>query len=451
MIIKNKQEILSHGNIEGRKIALDLIESGINSINTYNIARKTIRVKNNILYIKKLRFNLTPIKRIFVFGGGKAAFPIAKVLEEVLNDKITCGVIVVKRGEKRRLKHIKVIEASHPIPDENGLRGAIEILNMASEVRKNDLVFFILTGGSSALISLPANGITLDNKRQVIEMLLKCGATVDEIHTVRRHISAIKGGRLAMRIHQAEIVNLFIMDEVSGEPWGPTVPDKTTFRDAIYVLKKYNVWRKIPGNIRNYLRRGLIDTKLETPKPKDFRNLRVHNVVLADNMDLCVAIEKKAKEIGLNSLILTTKLNGESREVGITLASIAKSIEEYGKPIKPPCIILAGGITTVKIGRRFGMGGPAQEVALGASLKISGSRKVVFSSIDTDGFDGFTDVAGGIVDGYTLDRAKKLDIDIFKYLIKHDSYTVLRKLRDTIITGDTETDVMDLYISIVMK
>jgi glycerate 2-kinase len=450
VIIKNRDVLLSHGNVKGREIALDLIDYAIRAVNGYELTKKIIYVRNGKLIIRDFEYDLSKIRNIYVIGGGKATYPIAKALEEILGERITRGVINVKRGEKRRLKYIRVVEAGHPVPDKAGLEGVREMLEIVEEVDERDLVFCIITGGASALMPYPAEGISLEDLIEVTELLLKSGASIDEINTVRNHIEEIKGGRLAKRIHPAQIVNLIIVDEIPYHPWGPTAPDKTTFRDAIYVLEKYDLWDKVPESVRKHLIRGLNDPNLETLKPRDFENLRVQHVLLAHNTHLCEAAKRRAEELGLNSLILTTKLEGESRDAGIILASIAREIEDYSRPLKPPCVIIVGGETTVTIKGPHGRGGPSQELVLGAALKIAGSEKIVIASVDTDGTDGPTEVAGGIVDGYTIERARELGLDIYKALKTHNSYEVLVKLQDAIITGPTDTNVMDLNVIVVL-
>jgi len=449
MIIKNKNELISHGNKKGRKVVVDVIEYAIKAVNAYEATKKMVRMENGRLIVGDLNRDLSKVGNIYVVGGGKATFSIAKALDEILGERIKRGCINVKKGEKRRLKRIKVIEAGHPLPDEAGLVGTKEIMEIAKEAEEGDLVFCAITGGASALMPLPAGNISLEDKKKVTELLLKCGATVSEINTVRKHISAIKGGRLAKYIHPAEIINLIVIDEVAGCPWGPTVPDTTTFEDAINVLKKYSLWDKVPNSVSEHLKKGLINPSLETPKPKDFEGLKVHNIVLPDNKVMCEAAKRRAEELGFKSLILSTMLEGESRDAGIVLACIAKEIEERGRPIKPPCVLILGGETTVTITGQSGKGGPSQELVLGASLKIAGSKRIVVASIDTDGTDGPTEIAGGIVDGYTLKRAEEKGVDVFESLMRHNSYEVLMRLQDAIITEPTGTNVMDLDILVI--
>jgi glycerate 2-kinase len=449
MIIKNKEELTSHGNIDGRKATLDVIDYAISAVDAYKLTKKMVKLENNSLTVADTDYNLSEVGNIYVIGGGKATFPIAQVLDEVLDERITGGVVIVKKGEKRRLKHINLIEASHPVPDEDGLEGTKKMIDIANEAKENDIVFCAITGGASALMPLPAADISLEDKKKVNELLLKCGATIDEINTVRKHISAIKGGRLAKYIEPAEIINLMIVDEISGRPWGPTVPDTTTFRDAMNVLRKYGLWEQVPDPVRKHLEKGMTDPRLETPKSEDFKASKLHNIVLADNRVMCHAAKKRAEELGFKASILSTCLEGESREAGIVLASIAKEIEKRSKPDNSPCILIFGGETTVTITGPYGKGGPSQELVLGASLKIAGSKRIVIASIDTDGTDGPTDIAGGIVDGCTLKRAKEENIDVFANLMRHNSSDVLMKLDDAIFTEPTETNVMDLTTVVI--
>ncbi|MFQ6125002.1 MAG: glycerate kinase [Candidatus Heimdallarchaeota archaeon] len=449
MLIKNQKELLSHGNRWGREVALDVIEHSIRAVDAYELTKQIVRIKNDKLIVGELAYNLLKLGNIFVIGGGKATFAIARALDEILGSRITGGIINIKRGENRRLDHIKVIEAGHPIPDEAGLEGTKEMLEVAKRAKEGDLVFCVITGGASALMPLPFGEISLKDKKDVTELLLNCGATIDEINPVRKHISLIKGGRLATYIHPAEVINLIIIDEIAGRPWGPTVPDVSTFEDAINVLRKYRLWEKVPNSVRGHLERGLVDSRLETPKWNDFKGINVHNIVLADNGIMCEAAKKRAEVLGYKPFILSTSLEGESRVVGIILASIAKEIETQNRPFRPPCILISGGETTVTITGQHGKGGPSQELVLGASLKLAGSERIVIASLDTDGTDGPTDVAGGIVDGYTLKRAKESGIDVFENLMGHDASRVLMTLHDAIFTGSTGTNVMDLNIVVI--
>jgi glycerate-2-kinase len=284
----------------------------------------------------------------------------------------------------------------------------------------------------------------------VNEMLLNSGANIEEINSVRKHISSIKGGRLAKFIHPAKIINLIIIDEVAGLPWGPTVPDKSTFSDAKYALKKYDLFDKVPKSIRDHIEKGFNDKSLETPKERDFHEINVHNVILGKSEDLVEAASIRAKELGLNPLILSSVIEGESKDVGIVHAGIAKEIANNGRPIRPPCAVISGGETTVTISGEYGEGGPNQEFTLGFATAIKEYDGIVAASLGTDGTDGPTDIAGGIVDSYTLKRAKSLGLDIPQYLKNHNVSHILKKLKDAIYTGPTGTNLMDLRIIIIL-
>ncbi len=448
-VIKNRQTLLSHGNVEGRRIALDIIEHAIKAVDAYELVRKFVFVEGQTLNVGRLKYDLSRIRNIYVVGAGKGSVRMAEALEDILGSRISAGIIIEKRGQGRKLRTVKVVEGGHPIPDEAGFEAAKEVVEIAKHAQDGDLVFACITGGCSALMPLPADGISLDDKKNVTDLLLKCGATIDEINAVRNHISAIKGGRLAAYAHPAEIIGLILVDEVAGLPWGPTAPDPTTFSDSVRILKKYRLWEKVPDSVRRHLEMGLSGQRMETLKPEDLERLKVHNFVLASIESACEAAKRRAEELGLNSMILSTMMEGESREAGIVLASIAKEVEKKGRPIKPPCALIAGGETTVTITGQTGEGGPSQELALSFSLKIHKSKKITLASVDTDGTDGPTDVAGGVVDGYTLDRAKEKGIDIYENLMNHSSSYVLKELGDTLITGPTGTNVADLNVIVV--
>jgi glycerate-2-kinase len=450
MLIKNKDELLSHGNVKGRKIALDILEYALEAVNSYKAVKKMVHTDEGNLIVANLKFNLSKVRDIYVLGAGKATMPIGMALEDILGEKITDGLIIVKRGQKRKLNRIRVMEAGHPIPDEAGLNGAKEMIRIAKDAGEGDLVFSVITGGSSALAPLPIEGISLEDKKKTTELLLKSGAVIQEINAVRKHISAIKGGRLAKHIHPAEIINLTVSD-VIGDPLDYitdlTVPDTSTFEDAVFALKKHGLWKKISDSVRTHLEKGRADASLETPK--DFAGMKVHTFILSNNEAVCEAAKNRAEELGFNSVILSTMIEGESKEAGIVLAGIAKEIEKNNRPIKTPVVLVSGGETTVTIQGECGEGGRNQEFVLGFSLKIDRSENIVVASIGTDGTDGPTDIAGGIADGYTLKRAKEKSIDVSKNLGRHNSSYVFRRLQDSIFTGSTGTNVMDLGVVVI--
>lgn len=452
MIIQNRSELLSHGLVNGRRSALEIIEHALKSSDPYLATKRAIQSNNRELIIQGYRIDLRKKRNVYVIGAGKATYPIAKALEEILEDRVTHGLIVVKRGQKGELKNIRKIEAGHPIPDVQGFRAAKEIMTIADEAKKDDLVFAIITGGSSALLPYPVDGITLEDLGKVNELLLFSGAAIQEINAVRKHISQIKGGHLALRIQPAEIINLTVSDVIGD--WkmidfitDNTVPDSSTFEDAITALRKYSLWEQVPESIRDHLQQA--DPNLETPK--FFENTAPRTYLLMTNVDTCVAAKNKAQALGFDAQILSTMIEGESSIAGIVHGGIAREIEAYKRPIKFPGALISGGETTVRINGNHGRGGPNQEFILGFATKIRGSKRIVGASVDTDGTDGPTDAAGGIADGLTIKRAKDQGLDIHESLQNHDSYSLLQALGDAIITGSTGTNVMNLRIILVSK
>ncbi len=448
MYIKNREELTSHGYKKEREVAINIIEHTLSALDPYTATQDFVSCQGEILTVGPLHFDLSRRGNIYVLGAGKATFSIAKALEEILSEKISGGIIIVKRGQADTLHRIKVREASHPLPDRYGWEAAKELMTMAEATKEGDIVFCAITGGSSALAPLPVPGISLGDKRQVTELLLRSGATIREINAVRKHLSRIKGGRMALAIFPAEIINLTVSD-VTEDPLdyitGPTVPDTSTFADALSVLGRYNLMNQVPGSIRNYLETAT--PELETPK--DFEGLPVHTFVLVKSATICEAAAEKAEALGFSSMILTTRLEAESKAAGSLFADVAREIQRYYRPIRPPCAVIAGGESTVVIHGKPGYGGPNQEFVVGAALKLDESDRVVIAAIDSDGTDGPTDLAGGIVDWSTITNAREQGYDIFAHLVHHDTSSILQKLGDAIITGHTGTNVNDLKIMLV--
>jgi glycerate-2-kinase len=302
-------------------------------------------------------------------------------------------------------------------------------------------------------MALPRTGILLEDKQKVTDLLLKCGATINEINTIRKHISAFKGGQLAKTAYPATVLGLLLSD-VLGDPLdviasGPTVPDSSTFEEAVKILKRYDIWKKIPGSIKKVLlegEKGLID---ETPKKDDPIFEKVHNVVIGNNRLACQATIKTMKKSGLNTMFLSSFLEGEAREVGTALAALAKEILASGNPLPPPVGIVVGGETTVTVIGR-GKGGRNQELALAAALRIEGLDKVVIASISTDGVDGPTDAAGALVDGETMRHSKGLGLEAGMFIKNNDSYDFFSRVGGLIYTGPTGTNVNDITMIIVL-
>ena len=457
-IIKNREELLSNASSQkdrkAREIALDAIEEAFKTADPKRIMFSKVRLENESLKINGETFDLSKYRRIFVLGGGKASGTMAEALEEILKDRIEDGVIVVPKevAKKHKLSRIKIYESSHPIPDESSVSGAKKIIELAKRAGDNDLVICLISGGGSSLMALPREGISLKDKQRVTDLLLKSGATINEINAVRKHISSFKGGQLAKAVYPASLIGLLLSD-VLGDPLdviasGPTVPDSSTFSDAVSILQEYNLWDKVPETIRKTLTEGMKGKIAETPKKGDPIFKRVKNIVIGNNRLACMAALSSIRKRGLNALFLTSFMEGEARHIGTFFGAMGKELMVTDYPIASPAAVIAGGETTVTVTGK-GIGGRNQEIVLSAALKISGADGLVVASASTDGIDGPTDAAGAIADGKTVQRSRKLGIDPSEALRNNDSYTFFSKLDDLIITGPTGTNVND--ISILVK
>jgi len=455
--IKNKENLVENGetplNRKARALALKSLESAVNAVDPKKIIESKLSLKNSVLNVNGYSFDLRRIKNIYVVGGGKASGSMAEALECILSNRITDGLVNVPRGGKHGTEIIKLHESSHPIPDESGVEGTRRMLEIAEQAKEDDLVICLISGGGSSLMPLPRGEISIDDKRKVTEALLRCGATINEINTVRKHISDFKGGLLAKKAYPATILNL-ILSDVVGDPLdfiasGPTVPDSTTFSDAVKVLKKYNLWDEIPASVKKVLSDGEKGVIPETPKAGDRAFKKVYNVVVGNTRSASLAAYESLKSAGLNTFLLTSVLEGEARHVGVMLASIACEVIASGNPVQKPAGIVAGGETTVTVVGR-GLGGRNQEIALAASLKVSGLDGVVVGSLSTDGVDGPTDAAGAVADGKTLERAARMGLNAEKFLVENDSYNFFSKLSDLIFTGPTGTNVNDISVIVVL-
>jgi glycerate-2-kinase len=451
-MIKNREQLLSHGCIEGRRLAADIVDTALREVDPYKATRETVRFddKDGLLRVKDDVFDLKDVKNLYVVGAGKATYPIARALDEILGDRIRDGLVAVKDGQSEPLSHIRVFEAGHPIPDERSFEACKEVFKIVDRAGPGDLVITIVTGGSSALCSHPVPGITFDEKRAVHDLLLRCGAEIKEINTVRKHLSAIKGGRLTERILPASIVSLCVSDVIYDPiDWNTdwTAPDSSTLADAADVFSRYGLWEEVPESVHNYLS----NPAPEKETPRAFPDAPLHLYMVLKTRTLCEAAVARAGQLGLSPVLVTTSLNGESREAGRTLAAIAKEVHLSGNPVKPPCALIAGGETTVRIeSHTIGEGGPNQELALGGCLDLEEDEPIVICAVDSDGRDGSTAVAGAMTDGSTRARARRNGFDCFKTLMDHNTSALLKTLDDAVITGPTGTNVNDLAVCIVL-
>jgi len=442
---------------EMKRIAKAIFLKALTAVDPYRILKDRIRIEKDRLLIRieenlEKNFDLNMFENIFLVGTGKASTSMAQAIEEILGDRLTKGVITTKYGHLLPLKKIKIVEAGHPIPDPKGYEGAIKIQNLLQESGPRDLVIFLLSGGGSALLPFPADGIELKEKQEVTQLLIDCGADIKEINTIRKHISKIKGGGLARWAYPSFLIG-FILSDVVGDQLevigsGPSVPDPSTFEEAWEILKKYDLPNEIAPSIQRHLLFGKEGKVEETPKPGEVVFEKVYNTLIGSNILALHAAEKEASSLGFNTLILSSSIEGETREAARFHAAIAKEVISSGNPIQRPACILSGGETTVTI-KGNGLGGRNQEFALAGSIEISGMEKIVFLSGGTDGTDGPTDATGAVADHTTAQRAKSMSLDPKAHLNNNDAYPFFQKLGDLLITGPTHTNVTDVRILLV--
>lgn len=400
----------------------------------------------------KTELNLTEFDRISLVGAGKATAPMARAIEDLLGERIQKGIINVKYGFTEDLAFTEVIEAGHPVPDENGEKGTQKILDLLYGADEKDLIFSVISGGGSALLPHPGENMTLSEKQEITRQLLACGASIDEINAVRKHIASSKGGQMARAAFPATIVNLMLSDVVGDKmdviASGPFVPDSSTFKDVEAIFRKYDL-EDVPASIREHLKAGLEGRIPETPKEGDAIFDRVFNFIVGSNIMALETASEKAKELGYETLILSSMVEGETREVALVHTAIAKEIVKTSRPIPPPACIISGGETTVTI-RGDGLGGRNQEFGLAASLDLVGlPPRVIVLCGGTDGNDGPTDAAGAVVDPFTVTRGREAGMEAADYLKNNDAYHFLGKTQDLLITGPTNTNVMDVRLVLV--
>lgn len=386
-----------------------------------------------------------PKGRTIIIGAGKASAAMARVAEQHLEGPVS-GCVVTRYGHAVPCEHIRIIEAAHPVPDEAGERAAQLILEAVQGLTADDLVIALISGGGSALLPLPAPGITLADKQQINKDLLRSGATISQMNTVRRHLSAIKGGHLAAACHPARVVNLIISDVPGDNPAdvasGPTVADASTCADALEILKRYNV--SVPDAALQLLQSG----DSETLKPDDPRIAGVSTTLIASSQHALMAAADVARQAGVTPVILGDAIEGESREVGIVMAAIASQVRRHGQPVKPPCVLLSGGETTVTI-KGDGRGGRNVEFLLSLALALQGADNIYAVAGDTDGVDGQEDVAGAYIYPDTLERAHAAGMAPRDYLDNNDAHSFFERLDNTLITGPTLTNVNDFRAILV--
>jgi glycerate-2-kinase len=437
---------------ELKRSANQIIKAALEAVDPYKLIQDQVVRDGEILTISEdVRIDLSNYDRILLCGAGKGAAPVTKAMEEILSDNLERGDIIVKYDHLAELQKVNIHEAAHPVPDESGLKSTEVLLTNLNNLTEKDCVFVLLTGGGSALLETLPDYITLDDLQKLNSVLLQCSATIHEINCIRKHISLIKGGQLARKIYPARCVTLALSDVVGDDlsviASGPTNPDPSTYLDALAILEKYEVTYQIPAVILNHLQQGVEGMLPETPKLDDKEFERVTNIVIGNNRLALNKAKEKAESLGFNTLILTSMLEGEAKEVAKVVASLVKEIQTTETPIKKPACMLLGGETTVKI-QGEGKGGRNQELALAVALTDI-KDPYICVSVGSDGSDGPTDAAGAMVDDTTLKRGESEGLNALEFLKQNDAYNYFAPIGDLIITGPTGTNVMDVVFALV--
>jgi glycerate 2-kinase len=476
------ETLLSTGNLTGRKAMVQILEAGLQAANPYHNARKLIRVEKGRLIVGNREFeptgsprpgdevyDLSETRNIYVVGAGKGIQNVAKAIEEVLGHRLTGGHVIDKKGHPVILKKIGVTLGGHPAPDEDCVRGCEKILALAKGLTGRDLVFTCVANGVSSLLTLPASGLTLGDLRQTtLVTQIERGMPTRDLNPIRNHLDRMKGGRISRYFHPARMIHIISIDPGTYEQrmlqnyWLHNLPDCTTFQEAVENLKRYDAWEAVPGAVRRHLEKA--DPDQETVKAGDFEKMtfRIFGLMPGywQSGKLYPAM-KKAEELGFKAMVLADKLiEIEASQAGIYLASVADTIEGRGMPLEPPCALFSSGELVVTVGKEEGIGGRNQEFALSAALKIAGSENIVIASVDTDGTDGpgfqfshgekdIPCLAGGIVDGRTVEEAKQKGVDIIDALKRHNATPALWKL-DSGIVVSPNISLIDLTVALIL-
>jgi len=435
-----------------KKTLEDIFRAGLKAVDPERAVQKYVRRQGNQLFVGDCSYILDSYKRIFLIGAGKGTGPMAKALENILGERLTNGLIIVKYGHGIPLEKTQILEADHPIPDDAGLRATKELLKQVQECTEEDLIMCAFSGGGSALLPAPSSPITLDQKQVTTHLLLECGATINEINAIRKHLSRSKGGWLAKEAYPATIVSLLLSDVIGDRldviASGPTVPDESTYSDCINIIDRYELSDRLPKSVAEYFKKGAAGSLPETPKAGDPVFSKVQNLIVGNNRESLLAAQERALSLGYNTIVLSSQIEGEAREVAQVFAAIGKEISQANLPISPPACIIAGGETTVTI-QGDGRGGRNQELALACAIAIDGWKRVSLLSAGTDGTDGPTDAAGAMVNGTSCGRARQANLDPRDFLLANDSYTFFESLGDLLKTGPTRTNVMDIICMLV--
>ncbi|MGB2844649.1 MAG: glycerate kinase [Candidatus Aminicenantaceae bacterium] len=440
------------------KSAEKIYKAALAEVEPENLIKKSVLIDKEKLIVQDRSFDLGSFKNIFLVSIGKAAPFMAKSLMEIIGTRVKEGIAVCRPQVPISIEKISCLPASHPLPDEKSLKAARSILKLAEGIGENDLLFVLISGGGSAQICFPAEGISLDEKRLVTDMLLKAGANITELNTVRKHLSRIKGGRLAKAAFPGTVVSLVISDVIHNDlesiASGPVYWDSSTYYDAFQVLKKYEMWDKAPVSVQEVIKKGMEYKVEETVKKEDPVFKRVHNFIIGDNLKALRAAKNEAEKLGFKTLILTSSDQGEAKDAAKNYVSLLENLVQAKKEDSRYLCLLTGGELTVTV-EGDGLGGRNQEFVLAVFAEIKNRLEGVVDwlvlSLGSDGIDGPTDAAGALVRPSTFKKARDLSLNPREYLDNNDSYNFFKQIGDLIVTGPTRTNVMDLRLFLVKK
>lgn len=480
MRILNADTLTSHGNIQGRKAVVEILEAGLQAADPYLNTLKLLRVEGDSLIVGNEDFepagspvtgnqvyDLTKIRNIYVFGAGKGVQWVARAVEEVLGNRLTGGHVIAKHDDDMILQRVGVTYGAHPVPDEGCVRGCEKILEMTRGLTQDDLVFTIAANGISSLLTMPVPGVSLEDVRQTTYLMqIERGAPTGDLNPIRNHLDMMKGGRISRYIYPAQMVHILAIEPGNYDQlmhrnvWLHTLPESSTFEDAVRMLKKWDAWDVVPASVRDYLQRA--DPKQETVKADEFARMpgRIFGV-MPTHLGMIPTAMKKAAELGFKPVLLTNDLRAEASQAGLVVATIAVSIEQNGAPFEPPCALFTHGELLVTVGKERGIGGRNQEYALAAALRIAGSENIVVGAVDSDGTDGpgtqfaegcegIPSLAGGVVDGETARRAQALGIDLRGELRQHNATMPLCRL-DCGVVATHNISLNDLGVTLILR
>ena len=453
--IINEDQILSTNleavNLKARRLMLKLIQVGINAANPRTAIRNTISFSRNIIHFKDgNRIELSPNAKLIIIGAGKATGLMAEEIEDIFEDRITAGLVNIPEQITEKLINLKIIKsnyAGHPYVNDGSINGAKMILKIVDGLQSDDIVICLISGGGSALLELRLEGISLPDLEILFNLLTSSGATIHELNTVRKHLSQIKGGKLAQKIQPAKVISLIISDVINDDldtiASGPTAPDESTWNDVFDIIEKYRLKDDIPRSILDTINKGLSGEIEETYKKDNVFFSNVLNKIIASNQISCKAIESEVEQLGLKPRIITTNISGEAKVIG-------KSIFEQIKKETQDSVLIAGGETIVKI-KGSGLGGRNQELVLAAGECFNEEKGILITSFGTDGKDGPTDAAGAFIDNQIIKKGIELNLHITEFLENNDSYNFFQKTKGLIKTGLTGTNVMDIIIALKLS